>query len=106
LDLLNQIIHESTLAPSAGNEQPWKFIVVWNPYVLRKISDAYKGNLEEATDKRKILGWMWVFSRPISPDTVKARLPCMILWALKRGPSFSSIGTRVENSCKNFRFQV
>lgn len=42
LDLLKEIIHESTLAPSAGNEQPWKFIIVQNPQVLRKISEDCK----------------------------------------------------------------
>ena len=45
LDLLKEIIHESTLAPSAGNEQPWKFIIVQNPNILRKISEACKENL-------------------------------------------------------------
>jgi nitroreductase len=45
LDLLQEIIHESTLAPSAGNQQPWKFIIVQNPHVLRKISEDCKTNL-------------------------------------------------------------
>jgi nitroreductase len=45
IDLLKDIIQESTLAPSAGNEQPWKFIIVQNPQVLRKISDNCKENL-------------------------------------------------------------
>jgi nitroreductase len=42
LNLLEDIIHESTFAPSAGNEQPWKFIVVQDPQVLQKISKACK----------------------------------------------------------------
>lgn len=45
LDLLEEIIHESTLAPSAGNEQPWKFIIVQHAQVLQKISKACKENL-------------------------------------------------------------
>jgi nitroreductase len=45
IDLLKNIIHESTLAPSAGNEQPWKFIIVQNPSVLQKISEDCKENL-------------------------------------------------------------
>jgi len=45
LDLLKEIIHESTLAPSAGNEQPWKFIIVQNAQVLNNISEACKENL-------------------------------------------------------------
>lgn len=45
MDLLKNIIHESTLAPSAGNEQPWKFIIVQNPHVLQKISKECKETL-------------------------------------------------------------
>ena len=42
MDLLKDIIRESTLAPSAGNQQPWKFIIVQNPDVLQKISEDCK----------------------------------------------------------------
>ncbi|MFN2237584.1 MAG: nitroreductase family protein [Anaerolineales bacterium] len=45
IDLLKIIIRESTLAPSAGNEQPWKFIIVQNPDVLQKISEDCKETL-------------------------------------------------------------
>lgn len=45
IDVLRDIIQESTLAPSAGNEQPWKFLIVQNPAVLHKISDECKQNL-------------------------------------------------------------
>ena len=42
MELLEEIIHESTLAPSAGNEQPWKFTIVHNPQVLQRISEDCK----------------------------------------------------------------
>ena len=42
IDLLKNIIQESALAPSAGNQQPWEFIVVQNPHVLQKISEDCK----------------------------------------------------------------
>lgn len=45
IDLLKNIIQESTLAPSAGNQQPWKFIIVQNPHVLQKISEDCKESL-------------------------------------------------------------
>lgn len=45
VDLLKGIIHESTLAPSAGNEQPWKFIIVQNTAILKEISEACKKTL-------------------------------------------------------------
>jgi nitroreductase len=45
IDLLKDIIHESTLAPSAGNEQPWKFIIVQDLHLLHEISEECKNNL-------------------------------------------------------------
>jgi len=45
INFLQDIIQESTLAPSAGNEQPWKFIIVQNPDLLHKISEECKKNL-------------------------------------------------------------
>jgi len=44
-ELIRELINESTLAPNAGNEQPWKFIVVKNKEVLKKISDESKKNI-------------------------------------------------------------
>jgi len=43
--LIRELINESTLAPNAGNEQPWKFIVVNNKEVLKKMSDESKKNI-------------------------------------------------------------
>jgi nitroreductase len=45
VDLVKDIIHESTLAPSAGNEQPWKFIIVHHAPVLHRISEDCKKTL-------------------------------------------------------------
>ena len=45
MDLLKNIIHESTLAPSAGNEQPWKYIIVQHAPVLHRISEECKKTL-------------------------------------------------------------
>jgi nitroreductase len=39
------LIQDSILAPSAGNEQPWKFIVVLNPELINRISDDCKKNM-------------------------------------------------------------
>jgi len=45
IDLLKNIIYESTMAPSAGNEQPWKFIIIQNSHMLQEISTACKETL-------------------------------------------------------------
>jgi len=42
LNVIKAIIQESIKAPNAGNRQPWKFIVVNNKAMMKKISDASK----------------------------------------------------------------
>ncbi len=44
-DTIKQLIEESTLAPSAQNQQPWKFIVVTNQEMMKAISDESKKNI-------------------------------------------------------------
>lgn len=44
-DTIRQIIRESTLAPNAGNEQPWKFVIVNNMEMMKRISDESKQNI-------------------------------------------------------------
>lgn len=41
-DLLKEIVEESTLAPSSGNSQLWKFVIVNNREVMKRISDEGK----------------------------------------------------------------
>jgi nitroreductase len=45
LALVKEMIKESTFAPSAGNGQPWKFIVVHDREMMKKISDESKKNI-------------------------------------------------------------
>ncbi|WP_022665537.1 nitroreductase family protein [Desulfospira joergensenii] len=45
IEVIQEILNESTLAPNAGNEQPWKFIIVNNKAMLKKISDEGKKNI-------------------------------------------------------------
>lgn len=47
MDIIQSIIDDSILAPSAGNEQPWKFIVVSNPEMIDRISNECKKNFLE-----------------------------------------------------------
>lgn len=47
LDIIREIIDDSILAPSAGNEQPWKFIVVRNREMIDRISAECKRNFLE-----------------------------------------------------------
>ena len=45
VEVIKEIISESTFAPSAGNEQPWKFIIINDKEMLKKISDESKKNI-------------------------------------------------------------
>ena len=44
-ELIHTIIHDSTMAPSSGNEQPWQYIVISNRSVLNEISQDCKQTL-------------------------------------------------------------
>lgn len=49
--LVKEIIKESCLAPSSGNGQPWRFIVVNNREVMKRLSDESKANLLSYIEK-------------------------------------------------------
>jgi nitroreductase len=44
-DLVMELIRESAMAPSSGNGQPWKFVIVNDRAVMKRISDESKKNL-------------------------------------------------------------
>jgi len=44
-DKLDRIIEAGRIAPSACNAQPWKFIVVTDPELIRKLADAASAKL-------------------------------------------------------------
>jgi len=45
VEVVREMIGESTQAPSAGNEQPWKFVIVNDKGMLKRISDESKKNI-------------------------------------------------------------
>jgi nitroreductase len=45
VETIKEIIKESTLAPSSGNGQPWKFIIVNDKQVIKRMSDESKKNI-------------------------------------------------------------
>jgi nitroreductase len=45
LDIIGGIIRESCLAPSSGNGQPWRFIIVNNRALIKRLSDESKRTL-------------------------------------------------------------
>jgi nitroreductase len=51
LDLVQEIIKDTCMAPSSGNGQPWKFIIVNNRAMIRKLSDESKKNFVAMIEK-------------------------------------------------------
>jgi len=51
LEIINEIIKESCLAPSSGNGQPWRFIIVNNKGVIKRLSDESKKNILSYIEK-------------------------------------------------------
>ena len=45
LKIINEIIEEACMAPSSANGQPWRFIIVNNTDVIKRISDDSKKNI-------------------------------------------------------------
>jgi len=44
-DVLNRILEAGRIAPSAKNIQPWRFIVVKDPEIKKKVAQASRGQL-------------------------------------------------------------
>ena len=55
LEMIKEIIQESTLAPSASNEQPCQFIIINNKKTMKKLSDESKKNLLQDFAENKAL---------------------------------------------------
>lgn len=51
-DLLQEILTDTCQAPSAMNQQPWRFIVIQDRALMERISNESKKNLLRAIDSR------------------------------------------------------
>jgi len=50
-ETIRQIIKDCCLAPSSGNGQPWKFVIVRNRNLIKRLSDESKSNLLSFLEK-------------------------------------------------------
>jgi nitroreductase len=50
-DVIKELIGEATLAPSSGNGQPWKFIIINDRRLIKRLSDESKKNLVSDMEK-------------------------------------------------------
>ena len=44
-EVIEEILADSCHAPSAANERPWRFIVIHNRALVKRLSDESKGNI-------------------------------------------------------------
>jgi nitroreductase len=51
LKIIRDIIKESCLAPSAANGQPWRFIIINDRDLIKRLSDESKRNLLSGIEK-------------------------------------------------------
>ena len=78
-EILEHIIYSATLAPSAKNRQPWKFIVYQGKEKERLVDVMRNGiNSEKSTHK---LMPEWAFAIPDAQNTVRImqEAPCLIV---------------------------
>ena len=79
IEIIKEIIKDSTLAPSAGNEQPWKYIIVDNKEVLKRMSDDSKKNLVAHIEKNPDSPLKKYETNLCSPDfNVFYNAPCLV----------------------------
>lgn len=50
-EIIQEIIKDTCLAPSSGNNQPWQFLVINNKEWIKKLSDESKKNFVAAIEK-------------------------------------------------------
>lgn len=77
-EIIEDIIYSATLAPSAKNRQPWKFIVYQGEEKSKLVDVMHQGiKLEKITHKLML---EWAFAIPDAENTVRVmeEAPCLI----------------------------
>lgn len=77
-DIIDEMIYSATLAPSAKNRQPWKFIVYQGKAKNELVSVMRQGVMNEASSHK--LMPKWNFAIPDAENTVRImeEAPCLI----------------------------
>lgn len=79
LGVIREIIADACEAPSAGNRQPWGFIVVTSRDMMKRLSDESKKNL--LADMKELRSPMLRLYRPVLKDenfNVFYNAPCLV----------------------------
>lgn len=79
LSVIREIITDACEAPSAGNRQPWAFIVIANRETMKRLSDESKKNLLQ--DMKEIRSPLLRLYRPVLKNkdfNVFYNAPCLV----------------------------
>ena len=66
-ELVENAIRCASLAPSGANQQPWKFVVVKDPEIKRKIREAAEAEERESYEHRMPADWLEALA-PLGTD--------------------------------------
>lgn len=66
-ELIENAICCASLAPSGANQQPWKFVVVKDPHIKRKIREAAEAEERESYENRMPADWLEALA-PLGTD--------------------------------------
>lgn len=58
LDLLREIVETAAQAPSGANRQPWRFVIVTDPEIKRRIREAAETEEKESYQRRMPREWL------------------------------------------------
>jgi iodotyrosine deiodinase len=67
LELIENAIRCASLAPSGANQQPWKFVVVKDPEIKRRIRERAEAEERESYDHRMPAEWLEALA-PLGTD--------------------------------------
>src|SRR5258706_16319082 len=66
-ELIENAIRCASLAPSGANQQPWKFVVVKDPEIKRRIREAAEAEERESYEHRMPQDWLEALA-PLGTD--------------------------------------
>jgi iodotyrosine deiodinase len=67
LELIENAIRCASLAPSGANQQPWRFVVVQDPVIKRRIREAAEAEERESYEHRMPSEWLEALA-PLGTD--------------------------------------
>jgi nitroreductase len=80
VELVREIIKDATMAPSSGNKQSWRFSIINDRNLIKRISDESKQHVLAAIAEDPNSGWKQYEGALKNPDfNVFYNAPCLVL---------------------------